>query len=544
MQDRISKIRGLFKAAPKDKEPQQTMRTHSDHLSTSAVHQANVEGMKGVSPEKTHSITAKEPLQIRTQLTNNLKDLANQETPERHSHHIVGAQVAQAINNLTSPETKVNSNFHDYVSHAMENHSGNPLVDMLDDVAGDVYSGKKPKNPFQQSDLSEQDTETVLKHLSNKYPGYKHKLLDSYRFGRDSNTSAIQAGQMLNNLRKYHETGKSVYLKAAKSDALSAVERKEIGGKHLPPQTFKMANSLMSGVVPPKEAIKPTNEELDFHMHSDPGMLSYVTSKALAAHHLNRSEEQAKELDPVVNELASLNLESLTPEQLNKYRDKIIKTRNDLGKLSIGNIPAGKKQREILRFKNEEIEKKLGLRKSEDLDSRISYIKEKIKGGKGDNMPDSNFDPKQLEMGMEVEREHSPDPQIRNEISKDHLTENSRYYTKLDDAGLADELDKSILNKAQFENIKRHLYAVKKNEPVEPENLFKTRIEKFKQNLNKASTITGIAHDFKDSSRVGNIVKENAPMASKRDPNRVPEGGNSVLQYDKWGKAPKWVNPS
>lgn len=37
----------------------------------------------------------------------------------------------------------------------------------------------------------------------------------------------------------------------------------------------------------------------------------------------------------------------------------------------------------------------------------------------------------QVEMGMEVEKEHSPDPKIRLEITLDHLVESPTYYTDL-----------------------------------------------------------------------------------------------------------------
>jgi hypothetical protein len=56
---------------------------------------------------------------------------------------------------------------------------------------------------------------------------------------------------------------------------------------------------------------------------------------------------------------------------------------------------------------------------------------EKILGGEGDNRPDSDFDAKELKMGIEVEMEHTTDPEIAKEIAKDHLSEDPKYYTKL-----------------------------------------------------------------------------------------------------------------
>jgi hypothetical protein len=57
--------------------------------------------------------------------------------------------------------------------------------------------------------------------------------------------------------------------------------------------------------------------------------------------------------------------------------------------------------------------------------------KEKLIGGYGDNRPDSDFNPKQLAMGIEVELEHTTSRRISKEIAKDHLTEIPNYYTRL-----------------------------------------------------------------------------------------------------------------
>lgn len=41
------------------------------------------------------------------------------------------------------------------------------------------------------------------------------------------------------------------------------------------------------------------------------------------------------------------------------------------------------------------------------------------------------FDPKQLEMGTEVEFEHTSDRKVAEKIAKDHLLEFPDYYTRL-----------------------------------------------------------------------------------------------------------------
>lgn len=54
-----------------------------------------------------------------------------------------------------------------------------------------------------------------------------------------------------------------------------------------------------------------------------------------------------------------------------------------------------------------------------------------LPGGLGDDRPDSDFDPKQLKMGIKVELEHTGDRALAKEIAKDHLTEMPDYYTRL-----------------------------------------------------------------------------------------------------------------
>lgn len=56
---------------------------------------------------------------------------------------------------------------------------------------------------------------------------------------------------------------------------------------------------------------------------------------------------------------------------------------------------------------------------------------EGIKGGFGDGLPDSAFDPDELKAGVLVELEHTNDPELAEEIAKDHLRELPDYYTRL-----------------------------------------------------------------------------------------------------------------
>ena len=57
-------------------------------------------------------------------------------------------------------------------------------------------------------------------------------------------------------------------------------------------------------------------------------------------------------------------------------------------------------------------------------------MKELIKGGKSSGMPDSFFNKKELRLGIKVELEHTRSRRLAKEIAKDHLVENSQYYSK------------------------------------------------------------------------------------------------------------------
>lgn len=72
-----------------------------------------------------------------------------------------------------------------------------------------------------------------------------------------------------------------------------------------------------------------------------------------------------------------------------------------------------------------------------------SFNEEVIKGGLSSGMSLEDLAKKhsvsiddlksQLEMGMDVEMEHTSDEDMAREIAMDHLTEDPEYYTKLKD---------------------------------------------------------------------------------------------------------------
>jgi len=57
--------------------------------------------------------------------------------------------------------------------------------------------------------------------------------------------------------------------------------------------------------------------------------------------------------------------------------------------------------------------------------------KDQIPGGLADKKDNKDFDPKQLAKGKKVEMEHTDDPKKAEEIARDHLMEDSKYYDKL-----------------------------------------------------------------------------------------------------------------
>ena len=55
-----------------------------------------------------------------------------------------------------------------------------------------------------------------------------------------------------------------------------------------------------------------------------------------------------------------------------------------------------------------------------------------LKGvGKHKEVPVTTYDPEQIKMGLEVEKEHTDSPAIAQQIAKDHLAEFPDYYTRL-----------------------------------------------------------------------------------------------------------------
>ena len=89
----------------------------------------------------------------------------------------------------------------------------------------------------------------------------------------------------------------------------------------------------------------------------------------------------------------------------------------------------------------------------------------------------ADADPHELMIGMQVEKEHTPDPNIARKIALDHLAEYPRYYSalkKMEDKakhGVHESVFKIIEEKAKSKAQQRFMgmvYAVKKHDMPAP----------------------------------------------------------------------------
>jgi len=96
------------------------------------------------------------------------------------------------------------------------------------------------------------------------------------------------------------------------------------------------------------------------------------------------------------------------------------------------------------KLSKDELTKQRRLQATKNARTANEIVEDEISGGKGDTAVPDNFDPSEIEMGIKTEMEHTDDEQKAKEIAMDHLTEDPKYYSKLKDAGLADELEESV----------------------------------------------------------------------------------------------------
>lgn len=109
--------------------------------------------------------------------------------------------------------------------------------------------------------------------------------------------------------------------------------------------------------------------------------------------------------------------------------------------------------------------------------------KEKLKGGLGDNKPDSAFDKKQLAIGVEDETgEHTKSKQIGKEIAKDHLSSDPEYYKKLKKAGIKEP--KKQLSKYWKVRARRRAKRGGRNYPNNEDKNWALQQQESSQNIN------------------------------------------------------------
>jgi len=71
------------------------------------------------------------------------------------------------------------------------------------------------------------------------------------------------------------------------------------------------------------------------------------------------------------------------------------------------------------------------VRMSSDDSLQLQPLPNEMPGGLGDKLTPADVDPIEFDMGMKMEKEHTPDEATRQEIVLDHLAEDPAYYSKL-----------------------------------------------------------------------------------------------------------------
>jgi len=84
--------------------------------------------------------------------------------------------------------------------------------------------------------------------------------------------------------------------------------------------------------------------------------------------------------------------------------------------------------------------------------------------------PDTDFDPRQLRMGTQVEKEHNDDQRISKQIAKAHLDEIPDYYTrlsKMEKQAKQEMKDKHILSRSEKKRLEIQKQAQPQKKPLE-----------------------------------------------------------------------------
>ena len=105
--------------------------------------------------------------------------------------------------------------------------------------------------------------------------------------------------------------------------------------------------------------------------------------------------------------------------------------------------------------------------------SYLQAREDKLPGGLGDKAETHDFSDKQIDKGLQVEKEHTDDPDKALEIVLDHLTENKNYYDYLEKAETkmkTDEKREALSNRA-ITRIDKGLHLMDKEAQADDEDL-------------------------------------------------------------------------
>jgi hypothetical protein len=117
---------------------------------------------------------------------------------------------------------------------------------------------------------------------------------------------------------------------------------------------------------------------------------------------------------------------------------------------------------------------------------KIEEILDEGKSKTTKGFSEKDADPKQVAMGMEVEKEHSSNPVIRKKITLDHIAEFPTYYTGLD------KMEKSMKKQAEdmtTQNILHHNGDPKDDNSAKKNLLNVNRVIRLAMSPNKAEAI-------------------------------------------------------
>lgn len=170
-------------------------------------------------------------------------------------------------------------------------------------------------------------------------------------------------------------------------------------------------------------------------------------------------------------------------------------------------------------------------------ESKVNEIvKDILPGGRADKNKPEDFDKAQLEIGIEIEMEHTDDPAVAQEIAMDHLTEDPEYYTHLRKMEMDAKNGKGFAKESKETNEARmgvdYIKGVKSS--------VKTAIQalKDKDYEGAAKALEDVADDAGDAAKAAKKMKREVDAkeeASKEETEEVKESQltETVIKDDK-----------